>query len=268
MISRLKKILIFTSLACAPIVMLNMNQVKASEDVIVGGHIPLCSIHDSLSPLLKTPASFDKDGILETKCPECDFIQEETINAVTEVIVSKDRFVYDGKIKTPTIEINDFEKQKLQEGIDYKVTMSSGRTKIGKYKITIDLQGNYEGTKTLYFTIVPTAPTKVTTTLYGHDDVKVSWNKVSGASGYAIYYKKATDKNYSLLKHTTELSLKKGNLTDGAKYTFKVVPYKEIDKIKYESLSSKTATITTLGKMTKPTVSRGSSSEAKVAPME
>ncbi len=69
------------------------------------------------------------------------------------------------------------------------------------------------------------APLQVKVALYGYDDIKASWSKVNGADGYFVYYKKSTASTYTLLCKTTALSYKKANLSDGAKYYFRVYPY-------------------------------------------
>lgn len=103
-----------------------------------------------------------------------------------------------------------------------------------------------------------------TTKLYGYDDVVFSWSKVSGADGYLVYYKKSTSSSYALLANTKSLYVKRANLTDGAKYYFKVVPY-VIDingkkRVNYYRVSS----IYTLKKVNVPTVTKYSSKYVKV----
>lgn len=103
-----------------------------------------------------------------------------------------------------------------------------------------------------------------TTKLYGYDDVSFSWSKVSGAEGYLVYYKKSTSSSYTLLANTKSLYVKRANLTDGAKYYFKVVPY-VIDingkkRVNYYRVSS----IYTLKKVNVPTVTKYSSKYVKV----
>ena len=103
-----------------------------------------------------------------------------------------------------------------------------------------------------------------TTKLYGYDDVIFSWSKVSGADGYLVYYKKSTSSSYTLLANTKSLYVKRANLTDGAKYYFKVVPY-VIDingkkRVNYYKVSS----IYTLQKVKVPTVTKYSSKYVKV----
>ena len=103
--------------------------------------------------------------------------------------------------------------------------------------------------------VIPTllAPTKLTLSLSdGHDDIKATWTKVSGASGYYVYYKKASASSYELLEKTTKTYSEKINLTDGTKYTFKVVPYYTSNSKTYKSKNYKTSTIYTLRNLAAP----------------
>ena len=96
------------------------------------------------------------------------------------------------------------------------------------------------------------APSKVTLQLTGHNDVKVSWSKVSNASGYYVYYKKASASSYSSYKTTTGTSLTFTNLTASTKYTFKVIPYGVSGSTKVKSDNYKTSSITTLKDLSAP----------------
>lgn len=100
------------------------------------------------------------------------------------------------------------------------------------------------------------APGTVKAVLYGYDDVKITWSKVNGASGYAVYYKKGASGSYSLIRRTTSLSTKKANLADGIKYYFKVVPYYKSGSKCYNSTNSKSDSVYTLKKISKPTVAK------------
>ena len=55
----------------------------------------------------------------------------------------------------------------------------------------------------------------------------ISWNKISGADGYQIYYSTAKGGKYKRLKSTSALSFKKTGLASGKKYYFKVRAYKK-----------------------------------------
>lgn len=100
--------------------------------------------------------------------------------------------------------------------------------------------------------------------LTGYDDVKVTWNKTTGANYYYVYYKKSSAKSYTYIGKTTKTSYTKNDLADGVQYTFKVVPcYLEGGK-KVAEGTSKTSSIYTLKKLNAPKISRSSSSKVKV----
>lgn len=177
--------------------------------------------------------------------------------SISSASLSTVNYTYDGKTKKPAVTVKNSSGKKLVKDTDYTVTYGSGRTKIGKYKVTVKGKGNYTGSKTLYFEIGPKNPSTVKTALCGYDDVKVSWSKVSGVSGYKVYYKKASASDYTLLKTTTKTSLKKSGLSDGVKYTFKVVAYKKVDGNSCEN-AGKTSSVYTLKKLSEPTLSTSS----------
>ena len=117
----------------------------------------------------------------------------------------------------------------------------------------------------LVYTGKPASATiKLRTVTGGYDDVVFSWSKVADASGYFVYYKKSTAKSYSYLTRTTGTTVTKKDLTDGAKYYFKVVPYDKVGDARYQSIEYKTAAITTLKKVSTPKVVR-SGSKVKVS---
>ncbi len=165
---------------------------------------------------------------------------------------------YNGSAKKPTVKISGLTKD-THYTVSYKNNVSVGRP-----TVTITGKGNYTGTITKRFTIVPKAPSSASAKLYGYDDVKFSWTKATGASGYAVYYKKSTSSSYTLLTRTTGTSVKKANLTDGVKYNFKVVPYYKSGDTRYASTSYKTASVYTLKKMGTPTAAK-SGTKAKIS---
>ena len=176
--------------------------------------------------------------------------------SISSAALSYTKTTYSGSVKKPTVTVKNSSGTKLTKDTHYTVTYASGRTKVGRYKVTITGKGNYTGTITKYFTIVPKAPSSASAKLYGHDDVKFSWSKSTGASGYTVYYKKSTSSSYTYLTRTTGTSVKKAGLSDGVKYTFKVVPYYKSGDTRYASTAYKTASIYTLKEMAKPTAAK------------
>ena len=110
----------------------------------------------------------------------------------------------------------------------------------------------------------PTGSSKtVSAKLYGYDDVHVYWSKASNAPHYKVYYKRSKAKSYTYWGSTNKTYVKKANLSSGAKYTFKIVPYATENGYTCEG-KSKTVSIYTLKKVSTPKISKSSSKKAKV----
>lgn len=100
------------------------------------------------------------------------------------------------------------------------------------------------------------APKTVKTQLYGYDDVKVSWSKVSGANSYVVYYKTLSQDNWTKLGTTTGTSMKKANLKDGKTYKFRVVPYKKLSDGNYFGATGFSKNTYTLRQLAAPKVAK------------
>ena len=136
-----------------------------------------------------------------------------------EISLQQSVFNYTGRQIKPNVEIEGLEK-----GVDYAVVYKNNK-KPGTAHITVTGQGEYCGEVVLDFIIRPYAPENLKSVLTGHDDVKLTWNSVSGASGYYVYYKRAGNSKYAFYGDTEECTFKIKDLTDHATYDFKVVSY-------------------------------------------
>ncbi len=67
--------------------------------------------------------------------------------------LSESSYTYDGKVKTPSVTVNDTNGNTLREGTDYTLSYSEGRKRVGEYSVTVIYRGKFVGTDTLYFTI-------------------------------------------------------------------------------------------------------------------
>ncbi len=133
---------------------------------------------------------------------------------------------YTKKSVKPSIKIKNG-KITLKLGTHFTVKYSNN-VKIGKAKIVITGKGtNYTGTKTLYFYILPKGTPKVALTS-SNKAVFVKWKKISGASGYDVYYSKTKNGTYKSFGSTTSTSFKKTKLTKGTQYYVKVRFYVKI----------------------------------------
>ena len=191
-----------------------------------------------------TKASRTADGKIVTSCSVCKKqLKSEIIPEIKTVALSYTKKVYTGAtIAAPKLTVTDRNGNVITS---YTVTGLQNQTKVGQYKVTVKFNGNYDDSVALSYTIVPKKTSSAKAELYGYDDVKFSWSKVTGASGYNVYYKKSSAGSYAFYKATTGTYTTKKDLSDGVKYTFKVVPYyRDADgKKHYDSAQYKTASV-------------------------
>ncbi len=207
-------------------------------------------------------ATFETDGSVVTTC-ECGEIKTETYPAVTSVTLSTEKYVYNGKNRTPKVTVKDKEGNVLTKNVDYKLSVASNRSGIGRYTVKVTLIGNYEGTKKVFFYILPGVTSEVKASAQTPSSIKLSWKPVDGAKGYKVYRYSTSKKAYVLAATTEKTSVTVSKLYDGTKYTFRVVAYgetaagKPYDSAKYALIKTATCTET-------PTVKLSSTSKGKV----
>ena len=155
-----------------------------------------------------------------------------------KVVISKTSYSYDGKIKTPTVTIKNQSGGKLTNGLSYTVTYSSGRKNVGTYKVTVKLKGNYSGTKTLTFNIIPKAAS-INKLTAGSKSIEVKLNRsLQQSTGYQIQY--STGKDFAKYDTKTISDYQKNsttikNLKDKKTYYVRVRTYKTVGDKKYYS---------------------------------
>lgn len=172
------------------------------------------------------------DGKVEVVCSECgEIISETVISKVSKVILEKSGYEYDGKAKNPNVVVKDSKGTLLVKDTDYTVSYGEGRTNAGKYAVTITLQGNYSGTKTVYFTVNPKG-TSISSVKAGKKNCTVKWKKqATQTTGYELQYgtdskfksakTKTVSKNKSVSATITKLTAKK-------KYYIRIRTYKTV----------------------------------------
>ena len=133
----------------------------------------------------------------------------------------------------------------LVNGTDYTVSYKNN-TAIGKATITLKGKGNYTGTVSKTFKICPNKTTLKSAKSPKTKQLKVTYSKVSGVTGYQIKY--STSKKFT--KKTTKTVNAKGTsktiskLKKGKVYYVKVRTYKTVGGTKYFSGYSKTKKVT------------------------
>lgn len=187
-------------------------------------------------------ATFEDDGMMVQEC-YCKAVKGERIPAIGSVSLSTLSHVYDGNAKTPKVVAMDKENKILTENVDYAVEGADSGKSVGKHRVNVIFQGNYQGSKTLIFKIVPKASAIKSVTV-GKNKITVKATtapKEKGATKYQIGYKvKGASKwNYT----TTTASYKTiKKLKSGKVYIVKLRAYKTVDGIKYYGKWSKEKT--------------------------
>ncbi len=159
-----------------------------------------------------------------------------------------------GKNKqTYTIKVKGHE-HKYKKTVVKPTYTEKGYTKSTCSKCGYVKKSNYTAKK-VYKAAPKNVYANLSTEIDGYNNVKLSWSKVSGATGYKLYYKKGSAKKWSGLTTVKgKTSFVTEDLADGAKYTFKVVPYiKKNDKVA-NSTKYKTASVYTLKKLSAPKI--------------
>ncbi|MBQ6600758.1 MAG: leucine-rich repeat protein, partial [Clostridia bacterium] len=207
-----------------------------------------------------TKATLTSNGKTEIKCPVCGKVKStQTIAKISSVTLSATKYIYDGNNKTPAVTVKDANGKTLVKNTDYKVSVASKRSGIGKYTVKVTFIGKYEGTKNVYFTILPGKPATVKASSQTTSSVKLTWSEVSGAAGYTVYRYSPSKKAYVKAGTTEGTSLTVKGLLAGTKYTFKVVAYGKTSGGKVYNSEGytllKTATKTKTPELTKVTAS-------------
>lgn len=158
------------------------------------------------------------------------------------------------KCAVPTVKIDG---KTLRNGTDFTYTCKAGKA-VGSYKVTITGKGDYVGTKSATFKIVPRG-TSVSKLSKGKKAFAVKWKKPSKAAlkqttGYQIRWstsKKFTAKTTKSKTVKTasaagkRCQLKVAKLKAGKRYYVQVRTYKKVGKVTYYSAWSKAKAVVT-----------------------
>lgn len=162
------------------------------------------------------------------------------------VTLSKTSFIYNGKVQTPTVTVKDG-STKLAAS-QYSVSYSSGRANVGKYTVKVTMKGNYSGTKSVTYTIVPKT-TAIYTPVAAKRGFTVKWIKqATQTTGYQIQY--SLYSNFSgaktvTIKGTSTVSKAITGLTGGKRYYVRIRTYRTTGGENYFSAWSAAKYVTT-----------------------
>ena len=196
----------------------------------ISGHETIAKLGHSYSSSYTTDkkATLSANGSMSRHCTRDGCTAKTSVTAipkVSSVTLSATNYIYDGKNKTPTVTIKDANGKKLVKNTDYKLSVASKRSGIGRYTVKVTFIGNYSGTKNVYFYIKTGKPATVKSASQTTSSVKLTWSPVKGASGYTVYRYSPSKKAYVKAGTTEGTSLTVKKLYAGTKYTFRVVSY-------------------------------------------
>lgn len=199
-----------------------------------------------------TPAGFGKEGKISGSCSVCEEAVDVVIPAVEKPTLAKDTFTYSGDRVEVDVTVKDTLGKELSSD-DYSYAVDGDATKPGIYNVTVTLKGNYEGSETVEFKVLPKAVEDANAGLYKwHDDMRVYWDKVEHATGYNVYYKKSdsnTKKFYGSTENT-EVIIK--DLSDNTEYDFYVYSYYDDGEERLVSKNAVKVTRKTMRYLAKP----------------
>ncbi len=211
----------------------------------LGAALPASAAHTHQWTQTVTQSQIGKNGRRVQTCRQCGKQKKTTIPAVKKIALGQKRFVFDGKTKTPAVVVTDKAGKTLKKGVDYKVKYAAGRKAVGKYSVKVTLRGNYKGSKTLQFKILPQAPAGLKAADVTADAVRLQWKAVKGATGYVVYRFDAAKNSYSKLKAVKSTAYSVKNLAPATAYGFAVRAYTKTAKGSFYSAYGKPLTVRT-----------------------
>ena len=180
-------------------------------------------------------------------CKYCGYIAvQTTIPYPKTIILSKTTLTYNGKAQKPAIVVKDINGKTIASS-NYTVTYPSGCKNVGSYTVKVTFKGNYSGSKSLTYRILPKG-TKLKTLKAGSKQLTVKWTKqATQTTGYELQY--ALNKKFASAKTITVKAATVSKVIKGLKakkkYFARIRTYKTVGKKKYYSSWSavKTATV-------------------------
>lgn len=195
----------------------------------------ICAQSNGMEKLLDGTALSDVKTNTFTAKPEKGKLSNCT------VVISETKYLYTGKaIKPYYLEVVEGNSQNrkttLREGVHYTVSYKDN-IKCGTATITIKGKGSYSGTLKKTFKIYLPKPNIKSVKKSGSSDIKVTWAKTKGASGYEVY--KLTGKTWKKISDTKSTSFTDKGLKKNTTYQYKIRAYQTVKGKKvYSALSS------------------------------
>lgn len=195
--------------------------------------IPLVKEHFRTELDCFTPATFDDYGYSGyLSCKDCgdNLGPNHRVNAFGSCYLTDDEsyeyneFIYTGKKIIPYL----IASANVKEGVDYKLDLPANILNVGTYSAKVTLMGNYTGSKTLWFKVIP-ALSRCSIKAQKRK-IKITMKKPASAYGgsqFQIKYRIKGKKWKTITVSSQKKTLKK--LKKGKKYNVKVRAFKRVN---------------------------------------
>lgn len=158
-------------------------------------------------------ASTSKDGKIIDKCSRCGDVKvAQIISHPTKVVLNNSNFVYDSKVKTPTVTVTSADGKTI-DSANYDISYANGRKDAGTYDVKVTFKGNYTGSLTTKFTIAKANQSlkikspKKKMKVGAKAKIKIKANKGHGKVTY-----KVSNKKIAKIKKGKLVAVKKGKV--------------------------------------------------------
>ena len=215
----------------------------------------VCNEHKYDKGVVVNDSTLSQLGTTKYTCIKCGYSYNENDIpkkiAIKSIKLSKDTYTYTGEEIQPGIvvkaRVNGVETE-LNSKTDYTVNYINSKNP-GMATVVVTGKGNYVGTLKATFTIKPNWVKKVNQ-MVEHTytkNLRITWDKVSGVSGYEVYMSATKDGEFVKVATVTASNNQyiSRDLQPGTKYYYKVRAYKTVGNEKiYGNFSNVTMAVT------------------------
>ena len=116
-------------------------------------------------------------------------------------------------------------------------------TNVGMGTVVFDGRGNYYGTKSIDFPIVPQSVKEIKVEPLHSSAAKLTWDAAGGAEDYCIHMRNAYSSSWEKVGTTKDTSMIVSGLNPGAKYSFRIETETKVDGTVFKGLKQAAAEI-------------------------
>ncbi len=213
------------------------------------GSIP---VSDHTYERVTNPATVTADGSVVEKCSECGAVGQTiaVIPKASNVSISASSFVFTNGVLKPIVSVKNSRGKDISTDY-YDINWSDANSKaLGTYFVVINFKGNYSGTCTYAYTIVPRQVTGLKTTLVSRGFIDLTWDKLAEAKCYKVQ-QSSDGKNWTIVATVTTNSARIEHLKTASSYQFRVLALdKDQTVVSKPSAVLKTGTLTGFTRIT------------------